>query len=305
MNSYVIELENVHKAFAKRAVLKGVELSVPTESVFAFLGNNGQGKSTTIRLIVGLLQPDEGSVRVLGQDIRQSRKAVLARLGCLVDAPSAYPNLRASEFLDIGRRLKALPFAEVDRVLAIVGLSAERKVRIAHFSLGMKQRLALAHALLGQPPLLILDEPTNGLDPEGIREIRELLVGLPAAAACTVFFSSHQLDEVEKTATHLAVLQGGSIRLQVPMAKLARDKPVHLLLTVNDAYAAAPLLAELGYAAVSESPHQLRVEAVAREDAHRVNARLVQAGFDLHEATFRCPSLEQWFLQDVLAEEGA
>lgn len=305
MHSPIIELEDVHKSFGRRPVLRGVALSVPPASVFAFIGNNGQGKSTTIRLIVGLLTADSGSVRVLGHDVRRQRNAVLSRIGCLVDAPSAYPNLCATEFLTIGCRIKRLAPSEIDRVLGIVGLQADRKVRIAHYSLGMKQRLALAHALLGEPPLLILDEPTNGLDPEGIREIRELVKTLPQATGCTVFFSSHQLDEVEKIATHLAVLQGGRIRLESSLAQLTSERPGRLLLTVDDARGAVPLVSALGYTAVPESAHVLRVDAVPRADAHRVNAGLVQSGFTLHEATFKRASLEQWFLEDALGEGQA
>src|SRR5690606_13719808 len=179
MPNAAIELQAVDKSYGPRRILKDLQLVVPERSVFAFLGNNGHGKSTTIRLLAGLAAPDRGSIRVLGQDIRQHRREVLAQMGCLIEAPSSYPNLTAREFLSIGACLKQLPRSEIDRALELVGLRPDRRQRIEHYSLGMRQRLALAHALLGRPRLLVLDEPTNGLDPDGIRDIRALLSGLP------------------------------------------------------------------------------------------------------------------------------
>lgn len=297
MDRTVIELEQVHKSFGQRDVLKGLQLSVPERSVFAFLGNNGQGKSTTIRLIVGLLAADRGDVRVLGRDIRRHRREILAGIGCIVDFPTAYANLNASEFLAIGCMLKGLRRSERDRVLGIVGLLRDKRLRIGHYSLGMKQRLALAHALLGQPRLLVLDEPTNGLDPEGIQEMRQLLTGLPGLVGCSVFFSSHQLDEVEKIASHLAVLKDGRVQLQTSLQDLAQMQAGRLSLSVCDAGRGAALLASQGYRAESRGRHTIVVDRLPRAHAAGINASLVHAGLALHEASYSRPSLEQWFLQ--------
>ncbi|WP_166211769.1 ATP-binding cassette domain-containing protein [Cognatiluteimonas telluris] len=305
MAQTVIELEGVHKAFGQRPVLEDLRLSVPARSIFAFLGNNGQGKSTTIRLIVGLLGADRGRVCVLGKDIRRQRRDILAQVGCIVDAPSAYPNLNANEFLAIGCALKRLPRSQIDRVLAIVGLHAERKLRIEHYSLGMKQRLALAHALLGQPQLLILDEPTNGLDPEGIQEVRRLLASLPEVVGCSIFFASHQLDEVQKTATHLALLENGRVRLQTSIHELTRSLAGALSLTVCDADKGSALLAQQGYRVQRQGPNTMLVDGIARGEASRVNASLVQAGLDLFESAYAAPSLEQWFLGTAATARSA
>ena len=222
-----LALNQISKTYAGKQVLSQLNLAVPYGSVYAFLGNNGEGKSTTIRVLTGLEAPDAGSVTICGDNLYAKRRSLLSRsarfvpdyrllhrLGGLIDAPSLYPNLTAAEFLSIGCGIKGLPVSEIDRVLAVVSLTDAAKRLIGQFSLGMKQRLAIAHTLLGDPKLLILDEPTNGLDPSGIRDIRQLLSELPASTGTTVFFSTHNLDEVEKMATRFAVLKDGRIRFE-------------------------------------------------------------------------------------------
>lgn len=300
-----IELEAVDKSYGRRPVLRQLELAVPERSVFAFLGNNGHGKSTTIRLITGLAAADSGSIRVLGRDIRRERRQALAEMGCLIEAPSSYPNLSGMEFLSIAVSLKGLPRSEIDRVLELVGLRRDDRQRIEHYSLGMKQRLALAHALLGRPRLLVLDEPTNGLDPDGIRDIRRLLSTLPDAAGCTIFFASHHLDEVEKTATHLAVLHNGSIRLQVSARELEHRMGGTLVLEVGDAPRGARILQSLGYEAIVEDANHVSVSDIHRNQTGDVHARLVREGVVLYQSALRKPTLEQWFLETAHADGEA
>lgn len=297
MASPVIELRGVCKAFGRQRVIDQLDLSVPEHSVFAFLGNNGEGKSTTIRLITGLLRPDRGAISVLGLDVQAQRRAVLAQVGALVDAPSLYPNLTACEFLRIGCTLKDLPRSEIGRVLALVALAADRDRQVASFSLGMKQRLALAHALLGSPRLLVLDEPSNGLDPEGKRDMRALLAALPAQTGCTVFVSSHNLDEVEKIATHVAVLKGGALRFQGPLAELQARQAGALAIDVGDAAHALAVLAAASYRAERSEQQQVIVRGVELAAADKVHALLVNAGVRLFQSVYRTPSLEQWFLE--------
>lgn len=299
MSRAVIEMAGVSKAYGHRNVLDQLNLTVPEHSLFAFLGNNGHGKSTTIRLITGLLKADQGDIRVLGFDIKKQRPEVLKRIGCLIDYPSLYPNLFAAEFLSIGCTIKGLPKQEIDRVLELVGLRDTGKTLIAHYSLGMKQRLALAHALLGKPELLILDEPTNGLDPEGINDIRRLLMHLPTSANCSIFFSSHQLDEVEKTASHLALLRDGRIRFQATIGDLASQLEGFLCLDVGDANRAYSLLANLGYHPEITGTNTLRLAGISRQNAGRLHASIVNAGLDLFESSYQKPSLEQWFLRST------
>lgn len=299
-----IDLRAVDKFFGDHQVLRQLDLQVPERSVFAFLGNNGHGKSTTIRLIAGLAVADAGSVRVLGRDIRTARQQVLAETGCLIEAPSAYPNLTANEFLSIATRLKRLPAREIGRVLELVGLRVDRQ-RIAHFSLGMKQRLALAFALVGTPRLLVLDEPTNGLDPEGMQDIRCLLSTLPARAECTIFFSSHLLDEVEKTATHMAVLRDGSVQMQASIRDLTQALPRVLSLDVDAPARAAALLQASGHAAEVDRAGRVTIPDVSRDIAGQIHRLLIDAEVTLFESAHRTPSLEQWFLDTAFADGDA
>ena len=303
--SVAIELRAVDKSFGGHAVLRQLDLQVPERSVFAFLGNNGHGKSTTIRVIAGLAAADAGSVQVLGRDIRRERRQVLAGTGCLIEAPSLYPNLTAPEFLSIATRLKRLPGTEASRVLELVGLRCDRRRRIEHYSLGMKQRLALAFALVGRPRLLLLDEPTNGLDPDGMQEVRQLLCALPERADCTIFFASHLLDEVEKTATHFAVLRDGSTRLQASVHELMQALPSVLSLDVDAPDRAASLLQASGHAAEVDGAGRVTIAHVTREAAGRLHQLLVDAGVTLFESVHRKPSLEQWFLRTAFGDGDA
>lgn len=305
MATAVIEMADVSKAFGKRQVLDQLNLSVPEHSLFAFLGNNGHGKSTTIKLITGLLRADKGDIRVLGFDIRKQRKEVLKQIGCLIDYPSLYPNLDAAEFLSIGCLIKGLPNQEIDRVLELVSMRDAKNVLIGKYSLGMKQRLALAHALLGKPKLLILDEPTNGLDPEGINDIRRLLIELPASANCSVFFSSHQLDEVEKTASHLALLRNGRIQFQSTIGELAKQHEGVLCLDVCDASKAQTLLEGLGYSTAVIGANHVRVNRISRLNAGLVHTSLIQEGLQLFESGYQKPTLEQWFLNSTNNENNS
>ena len=297
MASNVIDIRGVRKAFGEHKVIDGLSLTMPEHSIFAFLGNNGSGKSTVIRMITGLLRPDAGEIEVLGLAVRTQRKAILMQVGAIVDAPSLYPNLTAEEFLRIGCTIKGLPWHHIDRVLALVELTAASARLVAKFSLGMKQRLAIAHALLGSPRLLILDEPTNGLDPEGIRDIRRLLKSLPGLTGASVFVSSHNLDEVEKIATHVALLKGGTVRFQAPIAELLAAQAGALSIDVGDVTRAHHLLSGAAYTVERTESGQIRVSGIEKHNADRVHALLVHAGIRLYQSVYHTPSLEQWFLE--------
>lgn len=296
MISHVIQMSGVCKAFGSHQVIDELSLAVPEHSIFAFLGNNGEGKSTVIRMVTGLLRADRGDIEVLGLDVRTERHAILGQIGAIVDAPSLYPNLNAEEFLRIGCIIKDLAPTEVARVLELVKLEKTRGRLIAKYSLGMKQRLAIAHALLGAPRLLILDEPTNGLDPEGTIDIRTLLKSLPAQCGASVFISSHNLAEVEKTATHVALLKGGRVRFQSPIEDLLAQQSGALAIDVGDIARAHQLLAGAAYQVERTEGGQLRVSGVERHNADRVHALLVHAGIRLYQSVYHTPSLEQWFL---------
>ena len=221
-----IQVREIWKTYGKRAgaqaAVCGLSLSVPAQSVYGFLGPNGAGKSTTIRMILGLQRPDRGTILLFGRPLRSERLALLRRIGSLVEAPSLYSHLTGRENLEVHRRLLGGPGQWIDEALDTVDLFAAGDRLVRNYSSGMKQRLGLALALLGKPELLVLDEPTNGLDPAGIHEVRSLIRELPGRASATVFLSSHLLTEVEQVATQLAILRKGTSSLKGLRGSFAR-----------------------------------------------------------------------------------
>lgn len=301
----VIELNAVYKRWGQHTVLKGISLSVPRASVFAFLGNNGQGKSTTIRLLTGLSRADSGEIRLLNEPLPGNERRLLRQVGALIDSPCLYSNLTAREFLEIGCTLKQLPKSDISRVLGLVNLTDTGHRRVEQFSLGMRQRLALAHALLGEPRILILDEPGNGLDPQGQMEIRELISSLPGRTGATVFVSSHDLDEVARMATHLAVLNGGQIRFQGSMASLQASLLPTRRLTVGDALKAEHALTHWTAKKVVRSPQVLELYGIDGGAIPALHVCLIEAGVAVYESVQLQPTLEAWFLDITQTRQTA
>src|SRR6188474_1677845 len=242
MANVLISTEAITKEFKGKPAVRHLSLEVQLGSIYAFLGPNGAGKSTTIRLLLGLLSPTRGNVALFGLDLRNHRSEILARTGSLVETPSLYEHLSARENLEIPRRILNAPRTDIDRVLRIVGLEDVGRNLVKTFSLGMKQRLGLAHAFLGKRELLILDEPTNGLDPAGIQEMRSLIRRLPGEHGVTIFLSSHLLTEVEQVATHVGMLSQGELVFQGSLGELEQLRRSHLKIGVNDIEMALQLL---------------------------------------------------------------
>lgn len=206
----VIETKSLCKQYGTRMAVDHVELHVPQGCVYGFIGPNGAGKSTTMKMLLGLIHPTSGSVRLLGQPLtRESRLALLRQTGSLIENPAGYLHLTAQENLEIVADLKGVPHKDIGRVLDIVHLAQDRSRKVGQYSLGMKQRLGIAMALLGSPKLLILDEPTNGLDPAGIQEMRALIQDMPAATGATVLISSHLLGEMEQMVEQVGIIDHG------------------------------------------------------------------------------------------------
>ena len=201
-------------------VLSEINLQVPNGSIFGFLGPNGAGKTTTLRLLLGLLKKQNGTIKIFGKSFNTSRIEILKDIGSLIEAPSLYAHLTATENLNILQKVYQCPKTRIQEVLKIVGLSDTGNKKTGEFSLGMKQRLSIAIALLHNPTLLILDEPTNGLDPNGIIEIRELLKKLNAEFKTTILISSHLLAEIEKLVSHICIINKGSILFQGTLDEL-------------------------------------------------------------------------------------
>lgn len=207
----VIETKNLTKSYAGFTAVSGINLHIPKGSVYGFLGPNGAGKSTTMKMFLGLSKPTDGSFTVDGKMYPENRVQILKEIGSFIEAPAFYGNLSGEENLEIIRRILGLPKSSVAEALEIVGLTQFKKRLAKKYSLGMKQRLGLAGALIGRPPILILDEPTNGLDPAGIHEIRTLIRSLPEKFNCTVLVSSHLLSEIELMADIIGILNHGHL----------------------------------------------------------------------------------------------
>ena len=208
------------KRFGRVAAVTDVALEVPRCCVYGFLGLNGAGKTTTIRMLLGLVRPTAGEVHLLGFPMPARRREALSRVGAVVEHPTVYPHLTGIENLELTRRLIGAAPSSISRALEIVDLTAPARRLVREYSTGMRQRLGVAIALLGSPELLILDEPTNGLDPAGIEALRELIRGLPGRMNATVFVSSHILAEVEQIADHVGILHEGRLMLQGPLAPM-------------------------------------------------------------------------------------
>ena len=239
----IIETNDLCKQYGNALRVAHLDLDVPEGSVYGFLGPNGAGKSTTLKMILGLVRPTAGDIRVLGKKMDGgNRLAVLRQVGSLIESPSYYGHLTGEENLRIVQTLRGVPEKNIREVLQIVRLDGQRGKKLAHYSLGMKQRLGLAAALLGYPKLLILDEPTNGLDPAGIQEMRELICSLPERFGMTVVVSSHLLSEIDQMADHVAIIREGELVFQDTLEALHGRSRHHLALrTTNNAVARAIL----------------------------------------------------------------
>lgn len=209
--NYIITTEQLTKKYKSFVAVNDVTLHIRKGSIYGFLGPNGAGKSTTMKMLLGLTAPTNGSFTIDGKHFPTDRIAILKEVGSFIESPSFYANLTGKENLDIIRRILGLPQSTVDDALELVGLSEFGNRLAKKYSLGMKQRLGLAGALLGRPPILILDEPTNGLDPSGIHEIRNLIKSLPDLYDCTVLISSHMLSEIELIADNIGILNHGRL----------------------------------------------------------------------------------------------
>ena len=239
----IIETHDLCKQYGNTLRVAHLDLDVPEGSIYGFLGPNGAGKSTTLKMILGLVRPTAGTIKVLGKKMDgANRLSILRQVGSLIESPSYYGHLTGEENLRIVQTLRGVPERNIREVLQIVRLDGQRGKKVAHYSLGMKQRLGLAAALLGYPKLLILDEPTNGLDPAGIQEMRELICELPGRFGMTVVVSSHLLSEIDQMADHVAIIREGELVFQDTLEALHGRSRHHLALrTTNNAVARAVL----------------------------------------------------------------
>ena len=237
-----IEIRGLTKNFGQKQALKGLNMTVPMGAIYGFIGENGSGKSTTEKLICGLIQPSGGSIHLFGKDYTDAD--VRARIGVLIEAPGCYPNASVWNNMMIQAANLGLknPEVEISRVLKLVRMEGAASNKYKNCSLGMKQRIGIAMALLGSPSLLILDEPINGLDADGMRIMREVLTDVTRNGNCTVVISSHILGELEKIATHSGIVRGGKMIKEMTAAELAADCRSYVSLRVREATRAKAVL---------------------------------------------------------------
>ena len=293
----IIETHDLCKQYGNVLRVAHLDLDVPEGSVYGFLGPNGAGKSTTLKMILGLVRPTAGSIRVLGKNMDgKNRLAVLRQVGSLIESPSYYGHLTGEENLRIVQTLRNVPEKNIREVLQIVRLDGQRGKKVAHYSLGMKQRLGLAAALLGYPKLLILDEPTNGLDPAGIQEMRELICSLPERFGMTVVVSSHLLSEIDQMADTVGIIREGELVFQDTLETLHARSQHQLALRTTDNQAAGELLGQCGLEARQEGEF-LRIPLLEDGDTARLTALLAQRQIGLLRLEERQKSLEDIFLE--------
>jgi ABC-2 type transport system ATP-binding protein len=237
-----IETDTLTRCFGPHRAVDAVSMTVPDRAVYGFLGRNGAGKTTTLKMLLGLIRPTAGSARIAGIDVARDRVGAARKVGALLEAHGFYANLTGRQNLDLTRTLLGLPATEVDRVLEVVEMTPNARRRVSDYSLGMRQRLGLARALLGAPPVLILDEPTNGLDPDGIADMRRFLKDLPARTGATVLLSSHLLGEIEQIATHVGIVHEGRLVLEGELARIKADLAPEIGLRVDDVGRATTVL---------------------------------------------------------------
>ena len=293
----IVETRGLCKQYGQAMRVKQLNLSVPEGAVYGFLGPNGAGKSTTLKMVLGLAKSTAGEITVFGKHVNpHNRIAILKPVGSLIESPSYYGHLTGEENLRIVQTLRGAPEKDIQEVLSIVRLDGQKGKQVAHYSLGMKQRLGLAAALLGFPKLLILDEPTNGLDPAGIQEMRELICSLPGQFGMTVLVSSHLLSEIDQMADHVGIIREGELVFQDTLAALHARSRHHLALRTTDNGEAARLLGESRIPCTLEEGY-LILPLLTDADAAKLSRFLAAHRVDLLRMEERQKSLEDIFLE--------
>jgi lantibiotic transport system ATP-binding protein len=300
MSELILETNGLTKKFGKRSAVENVDLRLAKGEIYGFLGPNGAGKTTTIRMLLGLARPTGGTIQIFGKDLKKEKLQILRKVGSLVEYPSYYGHLTAIENLEALRRILEVPKSRIDEVLAIVRLSKEAKRPVKGFSLGMKQRLGIAAALLANPELLILDEPTNGLDPSGILEIRELIKSMPAQHGMTILVSSHLLSEIDQMATQVGIISKGSMIFQDSIHVLRQKANSQIAITVNETEKAWRALLSNGIQAEKEREHLL-LDGTDTQVAAAVET-LVRHDVSVYRVQEQRKTLEDIFLE--LTGEG-
>jgi ABC-2 type transport system ATP-binding protein len=293
-----IVTRGLSRTYGSRRAVDGLSLRVRRGEIYGFLGLNGAGKTTTIRMLLGMIAPTSGSATLLGERVHASATGLWARVGYLVEVPHAYPQLTVRESLEIVRRLRHLPGRDaVDRIIERLGLGAYADTRAGQLSLGNRQRLGLARALLHEPELLILDEPANGLDPAGVVEVRELLLELATREGVTIFMSSHILSEVSRLVTRVGIVHEGRLLEEIDVTELERRRRRWIEVDARDRSRAAETLARAGFVADGRGGVLRLHDPRACDHPDALARMLVDAGTAPTRLSVEQEDLESYFLR--------
>jgi ABC-2 type transport system ATP-binding protein len=298
---FSIEASNLVYRFGNgQAVLNNVTLQVPEGSIYGFLGPNGAGKTTTLKLILGLIRKQQGTVKILGEDFSQNRIGILRKVGSLIESPSVYTHLSATDNLKVFQNVYKVSRSRISEVLNITGLGDTRNKKAGQFSLGMKQRLAIAIALLNNPSLLILDEPTNGLDPNGIIEVREMLQQLNRDQGTTILVSSHLLSEIDKMATHIGLIHQGAMLFEGTMNELRAKKTrkSSVIYRTNNTEKVAGIFSGKGIP-FEKNKESVKIPFQQKEITAQLTRDLVLENIDVYEVAIEADDLETIFMQTI------
>ena len=290
----IIATENLSKEYDGVYRVQDLDIRVKEGDIYGFLGPNGAGKSTTMKMLLGLVKPTSGTIEIMGKLFNEkNRKGILQSVGSLIEAPSYYGHLTGHENMELIRRLLDLPQKNIDEAIHIVRLENQMNKKVKNYSLGMKQRLGIAMALARKPKLLILDEPTNGLDPAGIEEIRELIKTLPSKYGMTVMISSHILSEIDQMATIIGIINQGSLIFQERMSVLDEQRKPQILLKTSDDDTAYRFLAKLN---PQRTLNGLQLGALTDEQTGAVVRELCSNNLSVYRVEEHRESLEDIFL---------
>ncbi|MEY8346895.1 ABC transporter ATP-binding protein [Bacillus cereus] len=300
--NYILKTTGLTKKYRNDYVVHNVDLKIPKGEIYGFLGPNGAGKTTSIRMLLGLIKPTQGNVVIFQQDLAKERLSILSKVGALVENPSYYAHLNAIENLEVYRILRNVPKEKIEEVLQIVGLQHAATQKVKEYSLGMKQRLGIAIALLGDPQLLILDEPTNGLDPEGIHEIRILIKQLAKERGITILISSHLLSEIDQMATYVGIIAKGKLIFQDKIEILRQHAQHSITLMTDKPDAAWKLILAKGIPSIQEE-RNIILSNVSNKTVGEIVKTLVTHNIAVFRIEENKKSLEEIFLQLIKGEE--
>ena len=292
-----IDIKGLEKRFNERTIaLNNINLNIG-KGIFGLLGKNGSGKTTLMRIITTLMEPTKGNINILGKELNEkNRISILKDIGSLIESPSYYGHLTGLENMTIMQRLLDLPKKNVNEALKIVRLENQKNKKVSQYSLGMKQRLGIAMAIMKFPKLLILDEPTNGLDPAGIEEIRELIKSLPEKYGMTVLISSHLLSEIDQIATSIGIINHGELVFQDSIKELHNRGQSQIAIKTKNVVSAQKLLNTKGYMSLIQDGY-LTIENLKDSDVAKINGMLVHSNIDVFRIEEHKKSLEDIFLE--------